>query len=75
MLSWVGSLLKGNVALIVIYDLARVNGGSNYEYTPGQRWFLSYLVYFKFYPIHFQLQHISKDKLNMTSCNVYFFLI
>ena len=31
-LNWVGSLNQGNQAIIVIYNQARVNGGSNYEY-------------------------------------------
>ena len=31
-LNWVGLLLCGKIAKIVIYDQARVNGGSNYEY-------------------------------------------
>ena len=33
----------GNIAKIVIYDQARVNGGSNYEY-PGQRWVLKLVI-------------------------------
>jgi len=36
LISCVGQLLKGKKANTVIYDQARVNGGSNYEY-PGQR--------------------------------------
>ena len=33
-LSWVGRLLSGKIAKIVIYDQVRVNCGSNHEY-PG----------------------------------------
>jgi len=40
-----GRLLKGKIAIIVNYNQARVNGGSNYEY-PGQRCVLQ-LVYNK----------------------------
>ena len=36
-------MLQGKIANIVIYDQARVNGWSNYEY-PGQGWILK-LVY------------------------------
>ena len=35
--NWVGRLLQGKIAKIVIYDHARVNGVSYYEY-PGQPW-------------------------------------
>ena len=38
-----GSTLKRKIAKIVIYDQARVNGGSNYKY-PGQRWVLKLVV-------------------------------
>ena len=39
-----GPLLKGKIAKIVIYDQARVNGGSNYKYT-GKRWVLKLVKY------------------------------
>ena len=35
-LSWVGQLLHGEIAKILIYNQARVNGASNYE-NPGQQ--------------------------------------
>ena len=38
-----GPLLYENLAYILNYDQARVNGRSNYEF-PGQRWVLK-LVY------------------------------
>jgi len=36
-LYWVGRLLDGKIAKIVIYVKAQVNGGTNNDY-PGQRW-------------------------------------
>ena len=36
-ISWVDRLLLGKIAKTVIYDKARVNGGTNQDY-PGQRW-------------------------------------
>ena len=36
-LSWVGPLLTGKIAKIVIYNKGRVNGGTNYD-SPAPRW-------------------------------------
>ena len=41
----VGLILSGKIGKIIIYDKARVNGGTNYDY-PGQRW-VPKLVYNK----------------------------
>ena len=44
-LTWVGPLVYGKTAKIVIYEHARVNGGISYEY-PGKHW-VSRLVLYK----------------------------
>ena len=36
-LSWVGRLLSGKIAKIVVYDKGRVIGGNSYD-SPGQWW-------------------------------------
>ena len=51
-LSWVGRLLFGKIIKIVIYDQARVNGGSNYEYPDAGNsraslcTYIEYLIYY-----------------------------